>query len=93
MAQSLEAPAGSGRTGPVWLFGEWGGVQVWATESDRRVRATLLIQPSTQEAPVILLNSTLVGTAGEGDSITWAMALIADRGPGFYVLRDDEDNS
>lgn len=61
----------------VWLFGEAGGVQVWAAEGDPRVHVGVYIGDGP---PVILLNRRLVGTNGEHDAISWALARIAEGG-------------
>lgn len=65
----------------MWLFGEYGGIQVWAAEGDPRVRVSVLID---KWAPVVLLNQRLIGTPGEYESIAWALARVAEGVAGFY---------
>lgn len=67
---------------PRWLFGATGGVQVWHVDTDPRVRASVLV---TDDAPLILLSSRVVGTDQEHDALAWAMARIAEGERGFFV--------
>lgn len=70
----------------VRAFGEVGGVQVWAAEGDDRVRASVLVSSGP---PIVVLNRRLIGTAAAHDAVCWALATVAERGAGFYVLRAD----
>lgn len=68
----------------VWLFGEVGGVQVWAAIGHPSVRASVLIG---QGAPVVVLNRAVVGTPAEFCALNWAFGEIAAGRRGFHVLR------
>jgi hypothetical protein len=69
-----------------WIFGEAGGVQVWAAEGDSRVRVAVLVGDGP---PVIVVNRRLMGTPAEHGAVCWALRQVAERGTGFYVLRSD----
>lgn len=78
------APAHPARPS-IWLFGEAGGIQVWAADGDPKVRVAVLIGV---DMPVVILNRLLVGTPAEMAALTWALAEIARGEPGFYVSRN-----
>jgi hypothetical protein len=65
----------------VWLFGASQGVQVWRIDEHRRIEASILVGPQ----PIVLLNNSVVGTAREGDALSWALARVHEAVPGFYV--------
>ena len=67
-----------------WLFGEAGGVQVWAAVGDPSVCAAVLIG---QGAPVVILNERIVGTADEFAALSWALARVSRGESGFFVRR------
>lgn len=73
--------------GPRWLLGGPGGLQVWASGFHLMVRATLLIARDGRTGPILLINLALVGTSCEGAAMNWALGLLSEGGPGFYVLR------
>jgi hypothetical protein len=68
-----------------WLFGEAGGIQVWAATGKPSVRASVLIG---EGAPVILINYQLVGTPAEYGAIAWAFARIAEGARGYIFWCD-----
>lgn len=70
----------------VWIFGEAGGIQVWAAVGDENVRASVLIG---QGPPIVILNQRIIGTPCEYPALSWALAQVAERGQGFYVLCAD----
>lgn len=74
---------------PRWIYGSARGLQVWTVALDPAVRATLMIDGYARSGPIMLLNDALVGTRDEGTSLTWALGLVSDGAPGFYVLRCD----
>jgi len=67
----------------VWLFGEAGGVQVWAVEGDSRIKASVRVGRCP---PIVLLNRAISGTPDELVVISWALGLIDAATAGFYVL-------
>lgn len=71
------------------LLGGRVGVQVWALPLADCLRATLMICSTPISGPIVLLSAAILGTSREGDSLAWALALVADGVPGFYVLRAD----
>ena len=65
-----------------WIFGDTGGIQVWAVEGDPRIRVAVLIGHGS---PIVLLNRLLAGTSDEYDALAWAFDRVATFTPGFYV--------
>jgi hypothetical protein len=69
------------------MYGGRIGLQVWAVALDLAISATLMVEVYPRGGPIMLLNEALTGTIAEGTAITWALALLVDCTPGFYVLR------
>lgn len=65
------------------------GVQVWALPLADCLRATLMICATPISGPIVLLSAAIIGTPAEGNSLAWALALVAEGMPGFYVLLAD----
>lgn len=79
------APAIRPQRAPTWLLGSGHGVQVWTVHNvDARLLASVLIG---DDPPVILLNSRIANTPGEGAAIAWAFEHIAAGERGFFVRR------
>jgi hypothetical protein len=77
----------TGSDQPLWTYGGAVGLQVWAVTLTRAVWATLLIEDAPRGGPIMLLNAVLAGTPDEGAAISWALGLLVECLPGFYVLR------
>lgn len=70
---------------PGWIFGTDRGIQVWTVNESRRITASILVGPQ----PIVLLNQHVVGTAREGEALSWALERVHDAVNGFYVLMAD----
>ena len=82
MVRSVLAAARQPHRPPFWVFGDAGGVQVWAVDGDPRVLASVLIGAGS---PIVLINRVLADTAAEHGLLSWAFTVIAAGAEGFYV--------
>jgi hypothetical protein len=65
-----------------WIFGETGGVQVWALDGDPAVKASVLIGHGS---PVVIVNRLLIVAGSEHAALAWAFRVIATGLTGYYV--------
>jgi hypothetical protein len=64
------------------MFGNAGGVQVWAAHGHQAILATVLVADGP---PIVLLNQAIVNTPSEMRALCWAFEQIARGAAGFFV--------